>query len=308
MVANQSEGPIALVVSRFHWDQQSRALGSDWGDIQWVSPTEFAAMESSHFSSGVYGIDIGSSDLDRAADQLSPKERGELAIRALQVIPKRSSSSLAVLTGPIDKSACAAAGFKYVGQTEFFQSHWDHPAVMVLAGSRLKVGLVTNHLPLSQVSKAVTKELIVQKSSLFMETLARDFGIEDPRIGVCGLNPHAGDQGLLGREDLEIVRPAVEELREQGLNVEGPIPADTIFYRAYHGAYDGVLAMYHDQGLAPLKLVHFDTAVNVSGGLPHMRISPDHGPAADIYLKKQMSHASWQQAYKVATSYLKRRR
>jgi 4-hydroxythreonine-4-phosphate dehydrogenase len=162
-------------------------------------------------------------------------------------------------------------------------------------------------LPLKEVVPRLSTELIETKICLFAKSLKEDFNIKSPRIAVCGVNPHAGDNGLFGDEDRRLILPVVKKLQAkwQGqVTLQGPMPADTVFHFAFQGQYDGVLAMYHDQGLGPLKIVHFDTAVNLSGGLPHLRVSPDHGPAADLYLSQKASPKSWQSCYAVACQYL----
>ena len=257
-------------------------------------------------------IDIDPGGRAVAADQLTSQERGRIAVAALAVLRHLPppSQPLAVVTGPIDKHACHAAGFGFPGQTEFFADLWQAPAIMTLAGPRLRVGLVTNHLPLAAVPALIDTELVEQKLSLFVKTLRQAFGLAAPRVAVCGLNPHASDHGLFGDQEARVIAPAIAAVRTQtGVEIVGPLPADTVFYRCFHGHYDGVLAMYHDQGLGPLKTVHFDEAVNLSGGLPHLRVSPDHGPAADLFLQERASPRSFERAFELAANFvLKERR
>jgi 4-hydroxythreonine-4-phosphate dehydrogenase len=152
----------------------------------------------------------------------------------------------------------------------------------------------------------LTEDLLERKCRLLLNSLQRVFNIEHPKIAVAGLNPHCGDGGLFGNEDQLVIAPVVKKLRAEGFDVEGPLPADTIFFRAYSGEFAAVLAMYHDQGLGPLKSLHFYDAVNVTGGLPHLRISPDHGPAADLYGRSIARSDSFRQALQRALTYLRR--
>jgi len=284
-----------VVGSRWHFENQCSHLGLTLPDFKSVSDV------NSSKDAEYYFLDIHeNSHQKKSADQISILERGQLALKALNICKTIKAQNFAVLTGPIDKSACAAAGFSFGGQTEFFENLWEHPACMILAGPKLRVGLATNHLPLRAVADHISKEGIIKKINLFNKALKLNFGIENPRIAVCGLNPHAGDNGLFGDEDTKLILPAVEEAQNSGINAQGPVPADTAFYRCYQGHFDGVLAMYHDQGLAPLKTVHFDTAVNISGGLPHLRLSPDHGPVKDLFMQNKVSTKSWEAAYNIA--------
>ncbi|MFZ9344101.1 MAG: 4-hydroxythreonine-4-phosphate dehydrogenase PdxA [Opitutales bacterium] len=184
----------------------------------------------------------------------------------------------AVVTGPVSKEGLAGIGFKHPGQTEFFAAKWGGTPVMAFAGGRMTVGLATWHIPLSAVPSALTKES-VRRTALALHRLKIRLGVTNPKIAVCGLNPHAGEKGLMGEEDMAVIRPAVESLRAEGIDAEGPLPGDTVFHRHLMGDYDAVVAAYHDQGLGPLKSVDFASSANLSLGLPHVRTSPDHGTA-----------------------------
>jgi 4-hydroxythreonine-4-phosphate dehydrogenase len=179
--------------------------------------------------------------------------------------------------------------------------------VMMLAGERLRVALAITHCALRDVAERITKDLIVKTVTITCHALERDFAIEKPRVAVAALNPHAGEAGLFGREDMDIIKPAVEEARESGLTVKGPLPADTVFYHAMNGRFDAVVAMYHDQGLIPLKLLHFSDAVNITLGLPIIRTSVDHGTAYDIAGKGVADPSSLVAAIKMAAEITKRR-
>lgn len=189
-----------------------------------------------------------------------------------------------VVTCPLNKAMLQDAGFDFPGHTEFFAERLGagrENICMHLGGPRLKVSLVTTHPPLADVPERITKERVLKCLRLTQE-LVHALGKDDAPIAVCGLNPHAGESGKIGREEIEIIEPAIREAKEEGLNVVGPLPGDTVFYFAAEGRYSAVLAMYHDQGLAPLKLLHFSEAVNVTLGLPVVRTSVDHGTGYDI--------------------------
>ncbi len=188
----------------------------------------------------------------------------------------------ALVTAPITKELLHRGGYPFVGQTELL-AHLSRTKrfAMMLAGGPLRVALVTTHAPLRDVAKLITVRKIVEVVELSHE-ICRRFGVKRPRIAVAGLNPHAGEGGLLGNEERRIIAPAVKRAARHGIVVSGPHSADTLFYRAAHGQFDAVVAMYHDQGLAPLKLIAFDNGVNLTLGLPFVRTSPDHGTAPDI--------------------------
>jgi 4-hydroxythreonine-4-phosphate dehydrogenase len=190
----------------------------------------------------------------------------------------------AICTAPINKALLNAHGFSFPGHTEFIKHLTGaNKAVMMLAGDRLKVSLVTIHEPLRLVSELLTVDKIRETIEVTASSLETCFGICRPRVAVCGLNPHAGEGGLFGYEEQQIISPSVDYFQNQrSWEVSGPHPPDTIFYRAVKGAFDAVVAMYHDQGLIPLKLLHFEDAVNVTLGLPIIRTSVDHGTAYDI--------------------------
>lgn len=189
----------------------------------------------------------------------------------------------ALLTAPLNKAMLMAAGFDFPGHTEFLASAAglsDEDVCMCLAGPKLRVGLVTTHPPLRDVAGLVTFPRVLRCLTL-LHAFTRRLGLEAP-VAVCGLNPHAGESGCIGCEEGESIAPAVAEARARGMRVEGPLPADTVFGRAARGDFSAVLAMYHDQGLGPLKLLHFGEAVNVTLGLPYVRTSPDHGTGYDV--------------------------
>jgi 4-hydroxythreonine-4-phosphate dehydrogenase len=189
----------------------------------------------------------------------------------------------AIVTAPVHKGVINDAGIVFTGHTEFFadRAHAPRP-VMMLATDSLRVALATTHLPLARVSGAITGELLCEVLQILDRDLARWWGITRPRIAVCGLNPHAGEGGHLGDEEIRVIAPAIARMRGQGLRLSGPLPADTVFVPRVLGDFDAVLAMYHDQGLPVLKHAGFDSAVNITLGLPILRTSVDHGTALDL--------------------------
>jgi 4-hydroxythreonine-4-phosphate dehydrogenase len=188
----------------------------------------------------------------------------------------------ALVTAPIHKAAMKQAGFKFTGHTEYFESLFGSNGLMLMVSDDLRIGLATNHVPLADVADKITKELINKKIKVFEETLRIDFGIDKPNIAILGLNPHAGDEGTLGEQEEKIIRPAIIELKKQGLLVAGPFSADGFFGAGTFKKFDGILAMYHDQGLVALKALSFGDGVNFTAGLNSIRTSPDHGTAMDI--------------------------
>jgi 4-hydroxythreonine-4-phosphate dehydrogenase len=197
----------------------------------------------------------------------------------------RSGAAAALVTGPVSKAQLYAIGFVHPGQTEFVAERCGVASdliAMMLAGPTLKVVPVTTHVPLREVAGLLSSETIVTKGRAAIRGLQRQFGLERPRIAVAGLNPHAGEAGTLGREEIDVILPAIERLREEGHEVDGPHPPDIMFCERRRRNYDAALCMYHDQALIPLKTLHFDDGINITLGLPIVRTSPDHGTAFDI--------------------------
>lgn len=219
----------------------------------------------------------GQPDLDGARCALQALEMG--------VGLARAGTVGAIVTGPISKIQLQKVGFNFPGQTEFIAEACGvsrQNVAMLLAGPDLRVVPITVHIGLAQVSAALSVELIVNRARAAAKGMARNFGIERPRLAMAGLNPHAGEQGSMGSEEVEIIIPAIELLRADGFHVDGPLPADTMFHAAARARYDVALCQYHDQALIPIKALHFDDAVNMTLGLPIVRTSPDHGTAFDI--------------------------
>jgi 4-hydroxythreonine-4-phosphate dehydrogenase len=212
-------------------------------------------------------------------------EGGMASIRCIEAAADAAHAGFvdAIATAPINKVALGMAGSRSTGHTTLLRERFASPdAVMMLVGGGLRVALVTVHIGLADVPYAITTEGIVSTALTTAESLKRYFGIPEPRMAVCGLNPHASDGSRFGDEELRIIEPAVVELRRQGVDVKGPVPPDTCFWRASKGEFDATVAMYHDQGLIPLKLLAFENAVNVTLGLPIIRTSVDHGTAYEI--------------------------
>ncbi len=218
----------------------------------------------------------------------------------------RTGEFAAVVTGPVSKAGLARLGFEFPGQTEFFAARWGGAPVMAFCGGRLRVVLATWHVPLHQVSRLLGPHLL-QRTVAAADRLARADGVARPRIGVCGLNPHAGEQGLLGEEERDLLDPALDRLRTNFPGLSRCESADTLFARALQGEFDVIVALYHDQGLAPLKAVDFDEAVNVTLGLPFVRTSPDHGTAFGLAGQGRARGTSFANAVKVARRLIKYR-
>ncbi len=217
----------------------------------------------------------------------------------------------AVVTGPIHKEALQEQGFPFPGHTEFLQELTETPhAVMMLAGPKLRVALVTIHCALREVPERITPERIHQTLDVLVASLVRDFAIARPKVAVAGLNPHAGESGRFGREEIDLIAPVVQRFRRSHplCEIFGPYPPDTVFFRAFQGAFDAVLAMYHDQGLIPLKLIHFYEAANITLGLPIVRTSVDHGTGYDIAGTGTAHPGSFLYALKTALTMVRHRR
>ena len=239
----------------------------------------------------------------------SKEKGGKYALKSLEkACQALQNGSIDVLvTAPINKENIQSDSFKFPGHTEFLEQQFEGQALMLMLNKELRIGVVTGHLPLEQVSKHITQELILQKLESFNQSLIQDFGIRKPKIAVLGLNPHAGDNGLLGQEEKKTIIPALQKAEDKGLLAFGPYPADGFFGSDQLKAFDGVLAMYHDQGLVPFKTLSFGNGVNFTSGLSVVRTSPDHGTAFDIAGKNIASESSFIQAIYTACDIYKKR-
>lgn len=243
---------------------------------------------------------------------------GAAALAALEaaVADLRKGNIDVLVTAPINKHTIQSSSFHFPGHTEYLESSFgrqdgentdEAKALMVMCTDYMRVALVTAHTPLACVAQTVTKELILERLEQFNQSLKRDFGIYSPRIGVLSINPHAGEEGLLGNEEKEIVVPALEDARAKGILAFGPYASDGFFGSGSYKAFDGILAMYHDQGLTPFKTLAMDSGVNFTAGLPVVRTSPDHGTGYDIAGKGEASPDSMRAAIFMAIDIFRRR-
>lgn len=212
-----------------------------------------------------------------------------------------------LVTAPINKEEMMKLGFKHAGHTGYLEEKMGKNGLMLLVTDDLKVAVSTHHIPISEVAQNITKEKIKKQIKMLNQTLIEDFSIRKPKIAVLGLNPHAGDGGAIGKEEIEIIEPAIKELFESGIMTFGPFPADSYFQPEKYKNYDAVLAMYHDQGLAPFKTLAYADGVNYTAGLPFIRTSPDHGVAYDIAGKDIADEHSFSEAIFTAIKIFKNR-
>ena len=206
----------------------------------------------------------------------------------------------AMVTGPISKYILNEGGYKISGHTEFLAKICKSKSIMMLMNNKLKVTLQTIHIPLHKVSKDITKKSIIEKIKIINNDLKSKFGYKKPKILVCGLNPHAGEDGILGNEEIKVIKPAIKLLRKMGIHIDGPVPADTAFIEKFINRYDVIHTMYHDQGLPVIKYDDFSKTTNVTLGLPITRVSVDHGTATELVGKGTVNISSFVQALKVA--------
>lgn len=238
------------------------------------------------------------------------RQGGKAALLSLKKVVEEAKEGLidGFVTGPIHKNTIHGEDFPYRGHTEYLTKEFDATeSLMLMVGENLKVGLVTEHVPVKDIAANITKERVELKIRLLEMSLKKDFQIAKPKIAVLGLNPHAGDEGLLGKEENDIIKPVINDLKVKGKVVFGPFPADGFFGAGQHVKYDAVLAMYHDQGLVAFKTLAFDNGVNFTAGLPVVRTSPDHGTAYNIAGKNLADEASLRQAIFLACDIVKNR-
>jgi 4-hydroxythreonine-4-phosphate dehydrogenase len=236
---------------------------------------------------------------------------GQLAVESLEMAVRdlKHGRIDAIVTAPINKNSIQSDKFRFPGHTEFFAEKFDSGDVlMLMVSDRLRMGVATAHIPLKEVSSKLTPNLLESKLRIYHEGLMRDFGIRKPRIAVLGLNPHAGEEGLLGSEENDVIIPVINKLMDEGKLVYGPFPADGFFGSDAYTRYDGILAMYHDQGLIPFKSMSFSNGVNYTMGLPVIRTSPAHGTAFEITGKNMASPESLREAMYLAVDIFRNRK
>lgn len=237
---------------------------------------------------------------------------GEAAFQAIEkaTADLKNGDIDAIVTAPINKKNIQSAQFTFPGHTEYFEQTFGKKgdALMLLVSDRLRVAVATGHVPVAKVSQSLSKELILNKIKILNKTLKQDFKINRPRIAVLGLNPHSGDQGVIGTEEQDFIKPAITEALENEIICVGPLPSDGFFGSDEFTKYDAILAMYHDQGLIPFKLLSMDSGVNFTAGLSVVRTSPDHGTAYDIAGKNVASENSFRQALYTAINIVKNRK
>jgi 4-hydroxythreonine-4-phosphate dehydrogenase len=221
--------------------------------------------------------------------EIRPGELSEVAGKYALISLQSATAALAeqhihgLVTAPIHKKNIQSPEFNYSGHTPYFKDFFKvDEVVMILAAENMRVALLTEHVPVTELKEHITKEKIVQKLKIINHSLKKDFGVDKPKIAVLALNPHAGDEGLIGNEEVNIIKPAIKEAKQQNILAFGPYSADAFFSRGQHEKFDVILAMYHDQGLIPFKSLAFGEGVNYTAGLPVVRTSPDHGTAFDI--------------------------
>lgn len=238
------------------------------------------------------------------------REAGKMALAALDqaIVDLKADQLDALVTAPLNKNNINTEEIPFIGHTEYLTDAFEAAkSLMFMVSEDMRVGLVTGHLPLKEVVAAITAASIKEKLKLMLKSLKEDFGISKPKIAVLGVNPHAGEDGLLGIEEQEIIQPVVKEFKDKGNLVFGPYPADGFFGMMHQKKFDGVLAMYHDQGLVPFKTVSFDSGVNFTAGLPIIRTSPDHGTAYNIAGKNAADEGSMRAAIYLAHDIIKRK-
>jgi 4-hydroxythreonine-4-phosphate dehydrogenase len=300
-----SIGPEVFLKSAVHFmDQNQGGFLRVYAPENILEQTNSALLSKLKESKRLQIVDLDSDTMYSAG-----KKSTQSAARALKdleaaILDCLSNQIPALVTGPVDKSLCAKVLPSFRGQTEFLLEKTKSESVcMLMQSSEMRVALVTNHLPLRKVADSVTTSLIVLKAKLLHAYLSS--WTKEPKIAICALNPHASDSGLLGDEEEKIIIPAIEQLQKAGMQCSGPHPADTLFSKA--SLYDGILAMYHDQALIPIKTRGFFEAINISLGLPFLRTSVDHGTAFDLVGKNEASYLSYQNALKAALEWSKRK-
>lgn len=238
------------------------------------------------------------------------KEAGEYAFLSLQAATKalQNNEIDVLVTAPINKHNIQSDKFNFKGHTEYLESRLDGESLMILMTDKIRIGLITGHIPVTEIADKITVDLIEKITAIMHASLIKDFGITKPKIAVLGLNPHCGDNGVIGKEDEEIIRPTLQKIQEKGQLIYGPYAADSFFGSEAYKNFDAVLAMYHDQGLGPFKTLAFGKGVNFTAGLGAIRTSPDHGTAYEIAGKNEANHSSFKEALFAAIKIYKTRK
>lgn len=300
--------------------------------LEYFTPIVYGNTKVASFHRKAIGIQDFSFNVINSAEQANPKRAnmincwqedvkitlgeqneigGKYAFLSLEkaVDDLRAGIIDALVTAPINKHNIQQEGFNFPGHTEFLQAKTEAKDVlMFMVADELRIGVVTGHIPVKDIAGSISKEAIVKKLKMMNDSLRKDFWIQKPKIAVLGLNPHAGDNGLIGTEDEEIIKPAIQQAAEEGVFCFGPYPADGFFAGETYTKFDGVLAMYHDQGLIPFKHIASRKGINFTAGLPIVRTSPDHGTGYDIAGKNIASHDSFLEAVFAAVHIVERRR
>ena len=257
--------------------------------IKSISESLKGKLNVFEISSSNFKVDFGKSNI----------QSGDIAFRSLSTATKHIIENKidCLVTAPIDKNTIQSKNFEFNGHTEYLTKISNkNNSLMLMVHQNLKVGVVTNHLSIAQVAEAISEELILTKIAILEKSLKNDFNIKNPKIALLGLNPHAGDGGIIGIEEITIIKPAIKIANEKNFRVFGPFPADGFFASEKHKEFDAVLGMYHDQGLIPFKMLSKNQGVNFTAGLPIIRTSPDHGTASDIAGKNKASFKSFMNA------------
>jgi 4-hydroxythreonine-4-phosphate dehydrogenase len=243
-------------------------------------------------------VDVWDKVYNTTFGKSTPEGGGQHALKSLKAATKalKENKVDVLVTAPIDKHNIQSESFKFPGHTDYLSKELGGKSLMFMITEGLKVGLLTDHVPVSEVAQLITPERIEEKVSLMTESLKKDFGISKPKIGVLGINPHTGDQGIIGKEDDEVLRPTLKKLYEKGDIILGPYAADSFFGAQTHTQFDAILAVYHDQGLIPFKTLSFGQGVNYTAGLSKVRTSPDHGTAFEIAGKGEARIDSFKEA------------
>jgi 4-hydroxythreonine-4-phosphate dehydrogenase len=287
--------------------ESSQSLGSK-GELK-LNPVR--DIGKARFNYGVIDLfDLENIDMDRLrpgrVDPMCGKAAFEYIKKGVEIV--QSTGAKGMVTAPLCKKSMEEAGFSYPGHTELLaELTGTKDFAMMLVGGNLKVVLVTRHLPLKEVASSLSKQKVLLAIRLGVEAM-KAFGIDSPRVAVCALNPHAGEWGVLGKEEIETIVPAIEDARKEGIPISGPLPSDKGFYDTAGGRYDLAIAMYHDQGQIPVKLLSFTKSVNVTLGLPFVRTSPCHGTAFDIAGQNKANPQSFVEAIKLAVKLLEKKR